>query len=330
MTDNKVTTANATELFPSIAEDLAAVDQVIRDRLHSEVALVRTVADYIVAGGGKRLRPVLLLLFSRAHGAHADDRRHVLAAVVEFIHTATLLHDDVVDESALRRGRDTANSVFGNAASVLVGDFLYSRAFQMMVSAGDMAIMQILADATNIIAEGEVLQLMNSRDADLDETRYLQVIRYKTAKLFEAAARLGALVAGAASPMVEAAAEFGLRLGTAFQVIDDVLDYAGNSHETGKNLGDDLREGKVTLPLIHLMRTGSPADQTLVRSAIETGEGDLDAIARAVRDHGSLDYARAKAISEAAIARTCIQSLPASPFREALLALTSLAVDRDR
>jgi len=330
LTDNKVTTANATELFPSIAEDLAAVDQVIRDRLHSEVALVRTVADYIVAGGGKRLRPVLLLLFSRAHGAHADDRRHVLAAVVEFIHTATLLHDDVVDESALRRGRDTANSVFGNAASVLVGDFLYSRAFQMMVSAGDMAIMQILADATNIIAEGEVLQLMNSRDADLDETRYLQVIRYKTAKLFEAAARLGALVAGAASPMVEAAAEFGLRLGTAFQVIDDVLDYAGNSHETGKNLGDDLREGKVTLPLIHLMRTGSPADQTLVRSAIETGEGDLDAIARAVRDHGSLDYALAQAISEAAIARNCIQSLPASPFREALLALTSLAVDRDR
>jgi len=254
----------------------------------------------------------------------------MLAAVVEFIHTATLLHDDVVDESALRRGRDTANSVFGNAASVLVGDFLYSRAFQMMVSAGDMSIMQILADATNIIAEGEVLQLMNSRDADLDETRYLQVIRYKTAKLFEAAARLGALIAGAASPLVETAAEYGLRLGTAFQVIDDVLDYAGNSNEIGKNLGDDLLEGKVTLPLIHLMRTGSHADQTLVRSAIETGEGDFDAIARAVRDHGSLDYARAQAISEAAIARTCAQSLPASPFREALLSLTILAVDRDR
>lgn len=320
----------ASELFPAIAEDLAAVDQVIQQRLHSEVALVRTVADYIVAGGGKRLRPVLVLLFARALGAHEDRRRHVMAAVVEFIHTATLLHDDVVDESALRRGRDTANSVFGNAASVLVGDFLYSRAFQMMVTAGDMAIMQVLADATNVIAEGEVLQLMNSRDADLDETRYLKVIRFKTAKLFEAAARLGAMIAGAQGALVDSAAQYGMHLGTAFQVIDDVLDYAGNTQDIGKNLGDDLREGKVTLPLIYVMRTGTAADQALVRSAIETGEGDFDAIARAVRETGALDYARAQAVQEAAVARACAQTLPPSVFQEALLSLTSLAVDRDR
>lgn len=320
----------ASELFPAIAEDLAAVDQVIQQRLHSEVALVRTVADYIVAGGGKRLRPVLVLLFARALGAHEDQRRHVMAAVVEFIHTATLLHDDVVDESALRRGRDTANSVFGNAASVLVGDFLYSRAFQMMVTAGDMAIMQVLADATNVIAEGEVLQLMNSRDADLDETRYLKVIRFKTAKLFEAAARLGAMIAGAQGALVDSAAQYGMHLGTAFQVIDDVLDYAGNTQDIGKNLGDDLREGKVTLPLIYVMRTGTAADQALVRSAIETGEGDFDAIARAVRETGALDYARAQAVQEAAVARACAQTLPPSVFQEALLSLTSLAVDRDR
>ena len=316
--------------FPAITQDLEAVDRVIRDRLQSEVALVSTVADYIVTGGGKRLRPVLLLLFARAHGADHDARRHVLAAVVEFIHTATLLHDDVVDESTLRRGQQTANSVFGNAASVLVGDFLYSRAFQMMVSAGEMTIMQVLADATNIIAEGEVLQLMNSRDASLDETRYLQVIRYKTAKLFEAAARLGAMIAGADAEEIARAAEYGMRLGTAFQVIDDVLDYAGNAVETGKNLGDDLREGKVTLPLIHVMNHGNEAQRTMVRSAIETGDGDFAAIAQAVAATGALDYARSQALEEAQHARACAENLTPSVYRDALLELTSIAVDRDR
>jgi len=320
----------AAELFPAIADDLRQVDRVIHQRLHSEVALVRTVADYIVAGGGKRLRPVLVLLFARAHGAGEDEAAAVMAAVVEFIHTATLLHDDVVDESALRRGRETANSVFGNAASVLVGDFLYSRAFQMMVSLGKLEIMEVLADATNVIAEGEVLQLMNIRDADLDESRYLQVIRYKTAKLFEAAARLGALVAGACAPHAQAAGEYGMHLGTAFQVIDDVLDYAGNAQETGKNLGDDLREGKVTLPLIHLMRSGTEAERQSVRSAIETGSGDFAAIARAVQRSGALDYARAQATEEAERARANLTELAPSVYRDALFELTRLAVERDR
>jgi octaprenyl-diphosphate synthase len=327
---NESTALTAQTPFPAITQDLEAVDRVIRDRLQSEVALVSTVADYIVTGGGKRLRPVLLLLFARAHGAHHDARRHVLAAVVEFIHTATLLHDDVVDESTLRRGQQTANSVFGNAASVLVGDFLYSRAFQMMVSAGEMTIMQVLADATNIIAEGEVLQLMNSRDASLDETRYLQVIRYKTAKLFEAAARLGAMIAGADAEEIARAAEYGMRLGTAFQVIDDVLDYAGNAVETGKNLGDDLREGKVTPPLIHVMNHGNEAQRIMVRSAIETGDGDFSAIAQAVAATGALDYARSQALAEAQQARACAENLTPSVYRDALLELTSIAVDRDR
>ena len=228
---------------------MQAVDAVIRKRLHSDVALVRQVAEYIINAGGKRLRPALVLLCAGALG-YKGSRHHELAAIIEFIHTATLLHDDVVDESDLRRGHETANALFGNAASVLVGDFLYSRSFQMMVELGDMRIMRVLSDATNIIAEGEVLQLMNCHDADVDELRYLQVIRYKTAKLFEAASQLGAIIGGADPETERSLADYGTHLGTAFQLIDDVLDYSGTEAETGKHLGDDLAEGKPTLPLI--------------------------------------------------------------------------------
>src|SRR3954468_8955898 len=253
-----------------MAADMREVDAVIQRRLASDVALIDQIAHYIISAGGKRIRPMLVLLFSGALG-FAGAARYELAATVEFIHNATLLHDDVVDESALRRGRQTANALFGNAASVLVGDFVYSRAFQMMVTVGNMRVMQILADATNVIAEGEVLQLLNMHDPDVTEERYLQVIRSKTAKLFEAAAQLGALIAGAPNNAVDAAAEYGRSLGTAFQLIDDVLDYSGNADDIGKNVGDDLREGKPTLPLIYLMQHGTPEQHQLVRVCIEHG-----------------------------------------------------------
>jgi octaprenyl-diphosphate synthase len=311
-----------------LADDMDAVDAVIRSRLDSDVLMVRTIAEYIIGGGGKRLRPLLLLLASRAldyRGRH----HHELAAVVEFIHTATLLHDDVVDESALRRGRQTANAMFGNAASVLVGDFLYSRSFQMMVGIGDMRVMQVLADATNVIAEGEVLQLMNCRDANVDEAAYLRVIRYKTAKLFEAAMRLGAMLAKAPPAVEVACAEYGARLGTAFQLIDDVLDYSGDLSETGKNLGDDLAEGKPTLQLIYVMAHGSAAQAGLVRSAIESGGIEkFDAIVEAVLDTGALDYVRRAARAEADAADAAISSVPDSKYRECLLQLSRFAVER--
>ena len=304
-----------------LADDLRHVDGVVRNRLRSEVVLVQQVGEYIVGSGGKRLRPVVLLLAASAcgfRGAHA----HELAAVVEFIHTATLLHDDVVDESSMRRGRTTANAVFGNSASVLVGDFLYSRAFQMMVSVGSMRVMEVLSEATNVIAEGEVLQLMNVHDPDVTEDGYLEVIRYKTAKLFQASARLGAILAGAA-PAVEAAlADYGTHLGTAFQLIDDVLDYSGDAGETGKNLGDDLAEGKATLPLIHVMRQGSPADAALVRQAVEQGGlAAFEPVMEAIRRSGSLEYARGVAGREVDRAVAALGVLPASPWRESLLDL---------
>ncbi len=317
-------------MFPILAADLAEVDSVIRQRLSSEVALINTVADYIIAAGGKRIRPVLLLLMARAHG-YQGTNHHLLAAVVEFIHTATLLHDDVVDESALRRGRQTANAAFGNAAAVLVGDFLYSRAFQMMVDANQMRVMQVLAGATNTIAEGEVLQLMNVNDPDVDEARYLQVIRYKTAKLFEAAARLGAILCGCQADAEIAAAAYGRHLGTAFQLVDDVLDYNGVSDEIGKTVGDDLREGKPTLPLIHVMLNGNDAERALVREAIEQGHTDhFDAIMMAIRRTGALDYTMEKAIAEAQTAAQLVAQLQDSPYRDALIALAEQAVRRDR
>jgi octaprenyl-diphosphate synthase len=319
---------NLDQLYALIGPDMKAVDQVIRERLHSDVVLVRQVAEYIINSGGKRMRPALVLLAAGALG-YQGRHHHELAAVVEFIHTATLLHDDVVDESDLRRGRDTANAMFGNAASVLVGDFLYSRAFQMMVSVSNLKVMQILADATNTIAEGEVLQLMNCHDADVDEERYLQVIRYKTAKLFEAASRLGAVIGGASPEVEEAMAQYGMHLGTAFQLVDDVLDYSGQEAETGKHLGDDLAEGKPTLPLIYVMLHGSPEQAACVRHAIEEGgrESFADVLA-AIKATGALDYTRQQAAQEAARANAAITLLPPSQYKESLLELCSFAVQR--
>jgi len=311
-----------------IADDLRAVDQVIRDRLHSDVVLIRQIADYIIGGGGKRLRPVLLILAARATG-YEGRHHHELAAVIEFIHTATLLHDDVVDESGLRRGRPTANSLFGNAAAVLVGDFVYSRAFQMMVSVENMKVLRVLADATNVIAEGEVLQLMNCHNADLDEQGYLQVIRYKTAKLFEAATRLGAILGRAGDAAEAAMAAYGAHLGTAFQLIDDVLDYSGDHAVIGKNVGDDLAEGKATLPLIYAMKHGTAGQAALVRRAIQSGGlDDLDAVLDAIRASGALEYARAQAQSETRTACAALTVLPQSSYRDYLLQLADFAVTR--
>lgn len=325
MTVNSSSTAAALAL---IAGDMQAMDAVITRRLSSDVPLVSEVSQYIIAAGGKRLRPALLLLMCGALD-YRGEQRFNLAAVVEFIHTATLLHDDVVDESTLRRGRATANAAFGNPASVLVGDFLYSRAFQMMVEAGDMRIMQTLAEATNIIAEGEVLQLMNMHDAGLSESGYLRVIRSKTAKLFEASARLAALLAGAPTVIEQACAEYGQSLGTAFQVIDDVLDYDGDAGEMGKNLGDDLREGKATLPLIIAMQRGTASQQAVIRHAIETGgtEG-LAEIVAIVKQTGALQATRDAAASEAKRAIQALASLGRNPYSDALLELASQLLQR--
>lgn len=315
-------------LYALIGNDMHAVDEVIRQRLYSDVALVRQVAEYIIAGGGKRMRPALVLMAAGALG-YRGKQHHALAAVVEFIHTATLLHDDVVDESALRRGRDTANAVFGNAASVLVGDFLYTRAFQMMVEVGSMKIMQVLSDATNIIAEGEVLQLMNCHDPDVEESSYLQVIRYKTAKLFEAAAQLGAIVASATPAQEKGLADYGMYLGTAFQLVDDVLDYSGQEADTGKHLGDDLAEGKPTLPLIYVMQHGTPEEAASVRKAIENGgRDDFPAVLAAIRRTGALEHTRERASEAAAQARAAIRVLPDSNYKQTLLQLTAFAVER--
>lgn len=311
-----------------IESDMLAVDEVIRKRLYSEVVLIRQISEYIINSGGKRLRPALVLLSAGAFG-YTGGQHHVLAAVVEFIHTATLLHDDVVDESNLRRGNATANALFGNAASVLVGDFLYSRAFQMMVGAGNMRVMEVMADATNIIAEGEVLQLLNCNDADIDEARYLQVIHYKTAKLFEAATRLGAILGNASGADEEAMAIYGMRMGTAFQLIDDVLDYSGDNSETGKNVGDDLAEGKPTLPLIYAMKNGTQQQAEVIRRAIEHGGlSELDAVMAAIRDTGALEYTKNQAQAEARIACEAISHLPHSAYKDSLLQLAEFSVTR--
>ncbi len=321
------TTASKSAADPAESA-LRRVDAVIRERLSSRVALIDQISSYIIGAGGKRIRPKLVLLFSEALGFEGPER-YELAAIVEFIHTATLLHDDVVDESALRRGRATANAMFGNAASVLVGDFLYSRAFQMMVSVNRMRVLDVLADATNVIAEGEVLQLMNMHDPDLAVHDYLQVIRYKTAKLFEASARLGAVLAGADAALEESCADFGRSLGTAFQLVDDLLDYEGNSDELGKNVGDDLREGKPTLPLLLAMERATEAERALIRHAIEHGElQKLPEILAIVRRTGALDATRDAARTEAEKAQTALAALPASAAREALLELCVRSVHR--
>ena len=311
-----------------LATDMLAVDQVIHNRLQSDVALVSQVGAYIVNSGGKRLRPALVVLSSLAFG-YKGKHHHDLAAVVEFIHTATLLHDDVVDESDLRRGQATASALFGNSASVLVGDFLYSRAFQMMVEVGDMRVMQTLADATNIIAEGEVLQLLNCHDASVDAENYLRVIYCKTAKLFEAAMRLGAILSKADKTSEQAVALYGVHLGTAFQLVDDVLDYSGDALEIGKNLGDDLAEGKPTLPLIYAMQNGTPAQAALVRSAIEQGDIALfDQVLQVVKQTGALEYTRQQAQREADAACAALAVLPESAYKKSLMELAEFAATR--
>jgi octaprenyl-diphosphate synthase len=307
---------------------MQAVDAIIRRRLHSDVRLIRQVAEYIIEAGGKRLRPTLVILCAGALG-YGGTRHHDIAAVIEFIHTATLLHDDVVDESELRRGRKTSNALFGNAASILVGDFLYSRSFQMLIEIGDMRVMRILADATNIIAEGEAMQMMNCHDAGVDEERYLQIIRYKTAKMFEVSSQLGAITGGASPEIERRMAEYGAYLGTAFQLIDDVLDYSGDEEKTGKHLGDDLAEGKPTLPLIHAMRHGTAEQARCVRHAIEKGgRDDFPDVLSAIRATGALEYTRKRAESEVRRAQAAIEALPASPCKDSLLELASFAVAR--
>ncbi|MDN3921086.1 polyprenyl synthetase family protein [Roseateles violae] len=304
------------------------VDAVIARRLSSDVALINQISAYIVHAGGKRMRPKLVLLFANALGYDRPERFE-LAAVVEFIHTATLLHDDVVDESSLRRGKPTANALFGNAASVLVGDFLYSRAFQMMVGVNRMRVLEVLAEATNVIAEGEVLQLINMHDPDITVESYLRVIRYKTAKLFEASARLGAVLADASPAVEDACAGYGRALGTAFQLIDDVLDYEGDPHALGKNIGDDLREGKTTLPLLIAMERGTPEQRALLRHAIEHGEQEkLAEIVAIVRETGALEATREAARAEAKLARECLNQLPLNKWQESLLEFAAQSVER--
>ena len=320
---------NLSELIAPIADDMKAVDAVIRERLNSEVVLIRTIGDYIIGAGGKRMRPAMVLMVARALG-YQGTHHQLLAAVVEFIHTATLLHDDVVDESDKRRGRDTANAVFGNAASVLVGDYLYSRSFEMMVEADSMRIMQILSQATTVIAEGEVLQLLNVHDPEVSQERYLQVVRYKTAKLFEAAAQVGAVLVGATPEQEEAAAAYGRHVGTAFQLIDDVLDYSGDALALGKNVGDDLREGKPTLPLIRVMEVGTPEQQQLIRDAITTGDADFAAVAQAIQQTDALQHAREAAEAEAQRARDALANYPVSTFKNSLVEFCAFAVNRDR
>ena len=320
------------EIRGLVAADMVAVDSVIRTRLKSAVPLVDQVAEHIIAGGGKRLRPLIVLLAAHAaaggrplaHGKHLE-----AAAFIEFIHTATLLHDDVVDHSNLRRGRDTANSLFGNEASVLVGDFLYSRAFQMMVGLGEMRIMEVMADATNVIAEGEVMQLMNCGDPDTDEARYFDVIRCKTAKLFEAGARVAGILAGADPQTEQALARYGMELGIAFQLIDDALDYSASSAEMGKNVGDDLAEGKPTLPLIHAMRHAGPDGAAVIRRAIENGGlEDLEAVLGAIESTGALHYTARLAREHADAAIQALDALPESDFKDALASLARIAVER--
>lgn len=316
------------DIYTLIGDDLNAVNELIKKRLYSDVALINQLSNYIIYSGGKRLRPVLVLL--TANALNYKGNQHInLAAIVEFIHTATLLHDDVVDDSGKRRGNETANAIWGNEAAVLVGDFLYSRAFQMMVDANSMRVMEILSDATNTIAEGEVLQLLNCNDPDTTEQKYMDVIHFKTAKLFEAAAQLGAVIANA-SPEVEfALAKYGMYLGTAFQLIDDVLDYSASSDEIGKNIGDDLAEGKPTLPLIRVMTTGTPAHVKVIRDAItEGGRDNIDQVMDAIKSTDAIAYTARKAREEANKAIEMIATVPDSGYRSALMALAEFSVNR--
>ena len=316
------------EIRALVAEDLQSVDQTIVQRLASDIVLVNQVSQYIIGAGGKRLRPLSVVLAARACGHQG--RKHVpAAAIIEFIHTATLLHDDVVDGSDLRRGRNTANQVFGNEASVLVGDYLYSRSFQMMVELGDLRIQEVMANATNTIAEGEVLQLMNAHDPETTERRYLEVIYRKTAKLFEAGAQMAAIVSGSPREIEQSMVDYGRHLGTAFQLVDDVLDYKATAEELGKNLGDDLAEGKPTLPVIYALAHAPAAEAVRLREAIETGGiDDLDQITRLIETSGGLEYTAGMARREKELAVEALGRLPASKFRDALVTLADFAVAR--
>lgn len=310
--------------------DMRAVDETIHERLRSDVVLINQLGRYIVDNGGKRLRPRLVLLGAGAAG-YTGPAHVTVAAIIEFIHTATLLHDDVVDASDMRRGQRTANDIWGNEAAVLVGDFLYSRAFEMMVDVGSMRVMAILARTTNAIAEGEVMQLLNIHDADTSESRYLDVIRSKTARLFEAATQIGGVLGGVDAATEAAMARYGMHLGTAFQLVDDVLDYSAAAHDMGKNVGDDLAEGKPTLPLIHAMSTASEADRARIRHAIEAGGVEhIDDVLDILERCGSIDYARGQAHAESSRALAELDVLPAGDYREALAGLAHHAVERDR
>jgi octaprenyl-diphosphate synthase len=313
-----------------VDDDLREVDRIIRTRLASDVVLINQIADYIVGGGGKRLRPLVVVVAGRACGSSNDGRHAEAAAIIEFIHTATLLHDDVVDGSTLRRGRETANEVWGNEASVLVGDFVYSRSFEMMVSLGSMRVMDVMAGATNKIAEGEVLQLLNANDPETTQERYFEVIYRKTAKLFESGAQIAAILAGAPSAIEGAMARYGRHLGTAFQLIDDVLDYRSDSEQLGKNLGDDLAEGKPTLPLIYALRTGNEDQRRMIRRSIEQGStAELAAVTAAIESTGGLAYTARLARQEAALAVEALAELPESAYKQALRELADFAVDRN-
>jgi len=314
--------------YRAVADDFTAVDEIIKQQLTSRVPLVSKIGDYIISAGGKRLRPLLVLLGGKAIGYEGDNLR-LLAATIEFLHTATLLHDDVVDMSGMRRGRSTANAMWGNAPSVLVGDFLYSRSFEMMVELGSMPVMQILSQATRIIAEGEVLQLSKVRDASTTEETYMDVIRGKTAMLFEASTHSAAALAGASDEAREALRQFGDHLGVAFQLVDDLLDYKGDADTLGKNVGDDLAEGKPTLPLIYTMREGNAEQAALVRQAIQKGGiEDLERIREAVEASGALAYTAQMAQGYAARAIACLDALPPSEYRDALVELSEFAVAR--
>ena len=332
--ENQTSHQTKKDILALIRPDMERLNDVVRTTLHSEVPLVNQVAEYLINAGGKRLRPAIHLLLTRALQKTCPDTAYTLAAVVEFIHTSTLLHDDVVDESDLRRGRQTANALFGNAASVLVGDFLYSRSFQMMVSVQNMRVMEILADATNVIAEGEVLQLLNVHDPDVTEARYMQVIHYKTARLFEASAQLSAVMSACTPEQENACAAYGRHLGAAFQLADDILDYAGDTAVLGKNVGDDLREGKPTLPLIYVLEHGSDSEKAMVRAAIENGgidqtHPDFNTILTAITSGGALEYTRQLAQREVAAAKSALVFLPESEYKQVLLDLADYALARE-